>query len=169
MKLGEEPLRSARKTGSPTQCQTTACVVPSTASPATAAGHPLSLSLFGDVSGVHSSSTRSSEADREGLVKKFEKLTGVALCPSLLPALSLLQIVFSQCKAKSWARIPWRRMLSEELSLARRSHKRRDMSEIVAEAAGLCGEEWVDTSVCPSQRLRHGFWWAFELLDGLCP
>ena len=128
------------------KCQTAACVVPPTVSPATDTGHPLSLSLFGDVSGVHSSSTRLSEADREGLVKKFEKkFTGVALCPSLLPALSLLQIVSSQCKAKSWAWIPWQRILSEELSLdvqSRRSHKRRDMSEIVAEAAGLCGEEW---------------------------
>ena len=84
----------------------------------------------------------------------FERrFPGLALCASTLPSLGLLQCVQSQCKSKAWTWIPWKRLLSEEAALdvqARRATRKRDMVEVVAEAAGLCSDEWdLDLSASP--------------------
>ena len=111
------------------------------------------LALLGDV-GAPGPSQRLDVAERERLVKSFEKrFPNVALSPSTLPSLSLLQSVHTQCKTKSWSWIPWRRILSEEAALdvqSRRATRKQDMAEIVAEAAGLCSDEWdLDLSASP--------------------
>ena len=59
----------------------------------------------------------------------------------------------SQCKSKAWTWIPWKRLLSKKAALdvqARRATRKRDMAEVVAEAAGLCSDEWdLDLSASP--------------------
>ena len=47
------------------------------------------------------------------MVKRFTKnYPGVALHSSVLPALGFLQLVKSRCATKSWAWVPWRRILN---------------------------------------------------------
>ena len=111
------------------------------------------LALFGE-SALPQSSQRLDAGDRERLLKDFEKrFPGLALCASTLPSLGLLQCVQSQCKSKAWTWVPWKRILSEEAALdvqSRRATRKRDMAEIVAEAAGLCSDEWdLDLSASP--------------------
>ena len=59
----------------------------------------------------------------------------------------------SQCKSKAWTWIHWKRILSEEAALdvqSRRATRKRDMAEIVAEAAGLCSDKWdLEVSASP--------------------
>ena len=90
--------------------------------------------------------SRLTGADREEMVKRFTKnYPGVVLHSSVLPALGFLQLVKSQCATKSWAWVPWRRILSEDAALdvqPRKTSRKRDYAEVVAEAAGLCGDEW---------------------------
>ena len=75
------------------------------------------------------------------------------MCASTLPSLGLLQCVQSQCKSKAWTWIPWKRLLSKKAALdvqARRATRKHDMAEVVAEAAGLCSDEWdLDLSASP--------------------
>ena len=101
------------------------------------------LALFGEPS-LQPTSQHLDAGDRERLVMDFERrFPGLALCASTLPSLGLLQCVQSQCKSKAWTWIPWKRLLSEEAALdvqARRATRKRDMAEVVAEAAGLCSD-----------------------------
>ena len=89
---------------------------------------------------------RMTEADREALIKKFgQDYPGVHLHSAVLPSLAYLQAIQQQCQSKAWAWQPWRKVLSEDAVLemqARKGTKKRDMAELVAEAAGLCEEEW---------------------------
>ena len=83
-------------------------------------------------------------ADREALLKVFESnYPGAALTPETTPCLPYLQTIQSQCQQKSWACVAWRRILSEAALWSRKAGtKKRDLTEVLAEAAGLCGEEW---------------------------
>ncbi|CAJ1333457.1 unnamed protein product [Effrenium voratum] len=64
----------------------------------------------------------------------------------LTPSLQFLQSVKSHCEKAAWAWIPWRRILSDaalvDVQGRRGSVRRKDFAEVVAEAAGLCDEEW---------------------------
>ena len=79
-------------------------------------------------------SHRLSEVDREGMIKKFgDNYPGVHLHPGVLPALPYLQMIQQQCKTKSWAWTPWRKVLSEEAMhdvQSRRGVRKRDMAEL---------------------------------------
>ena len=102
---------------------------------------------------------RLNEADRESLVKKFGKnFPGVHLHPAVLPSLPYLQLVQQQCRMQAWAWTPWRKILSEEAIqevVARRGARKREMVDLVAEAAGLCTEEWdLDTLSAPLEVLH---------------
>ena len=56
-----------------------------------------------------------------------------------------LHTVLQQCKGKAWAWIPWKKVVSEASSLdiqqRRAGAKFKDMTDVFAEAAGLCSEE----------------------------
>ncbi|CAK9032456.1 Uncharacterized protein SCF082_LOCUS20081 [Durusdinium trenchii] len=85
--------------------------------------------------------------ERDALLEFFESnCPGVALTPETIPALQFLQSIHVQRQQKAWAWIPWRRILSEAalwgVQSRRSSVKRRDFAEVIAEAAGLCGNEW---------------------------
>eukprot|EP00438_Fugacium_kawagutii_P010276 Skav225673 [mRNA] locus=scaffold1924:363586:364668:- [translate_table: standard] len=87
------------------------------------------------------------EADKEKLVAAFSKhYPGVVLHPEVMPSLGYLQLIHQQCQSKSFVWTPWKKILSTEasfeLSIRRASHRKRDIAEVVAHAAGLCEEEW---------------------------
>ena len=86
-------------------------------------------------------------AERERLFTLFEKhYPGAVLTPESTPALQYLQCIQQQCQQKAWAWLPWRRILSDAALLDLQGRKLsstcKDFVELVAEAAGLCSEEW---------------------------
>ena len=109
-------------------------------------------------------------ADREALLKVFESnYPGAALTPETTPCLPYLQTIQSQCQQKSWAWVAWRRILSEaalwDVQSRKAGTKKRDLTEVLAEAAGLCGEEW-DLDMGGSPRRIFKF---FALVHMLTP
>lgn len=124
--------------------------------------------------------------EREKLLQQFDvSYPGAALIPETTPSLPFLQTIKAQCDKKAWAWVPWKRILSDaalfELQLRRSSAPRKDLTEVLAEAAGLVGEEWdQDIAAAPlrvfqllstrAQCLWVVFWWgpSFEL-DGVHP
>ena len=93
------------------------------------------------------SSSRLSSADRERLIATFSvHYPGVVLHSSLLPSVGYLHTIQQQCSSKSFAWLPWKRVLSDDAAFQvqsrRTSTRKRDMAELVAEAAGLCDDEW---------------------------
>ena len=86
------------------------------------------------------------DAERERLIKEFgKKYPGVCLAPSVLPSLGYLQLVQAQCTGASWGWHPWRKILSEAAVgevQSRKGYQKREMVDLVAEAAGLCSDEW---------------------------
>ena len=92
--------------------------------------------------------------EREKLLKEFRgKFPGVALSPETLPASGFLAVVQQQCRSQAWAWLPWKRILSEAACGEMQQRKvvgKRDMADIVAEASGLCPEEWdLDLAASP--------------------
>lgn len=90
---------------------------------------------------------RLSDGGREKLVADFGKsYPGVVLHPDVLPSLSYLQLIQTQCTSKAFVWTPWTKILSEEASLAvssrRAASRKRDFAEIIAHAAGIYDEEW---------------------------
>ena len=91
---------------------------------------------------------------RGNVLKEFRgKFPGVALSPETLPALGFLAIVQQQCRSEAWAWLTWQRILSEAACgemQQRKVVRKRDMADIVAEASGLCPEEWdLDLAASP--------------------
>ena len=99
-------------------------------------------------------SSRLDTLEREKLLKEFRvKFPGVALSLETLPALGLLAMVQQHCKSQAWAWLPLKRILSEAAYGEMQQRKvvgKSAMAGIVAEASGLCPEEWdLDLAASP--------------------
>ena len=114
--------------------------------PAVAAGVPPGSSNLLPLVQPLVANCKLNEAERERLIKEFgKKYPGVCLARSVLPSLGYLQLVQAQCTSASWGWHPWRKILSEEAVQEVQSckgYQKREMVDLVAEAAGLCSDEW---------------------------
>lgn len=113
------------------------------AEPSSGLASGLSIVPFNSATGA-----KLSTADRDKLRRTLEsKYSSAVVTADTLPAMSYLQAVHQQVAGKQWEWLPWKRILSEEQSLAVRGRSKQgtaglDGLSVWAAAVGLQTEEW---------------------------